>query len=173
MVFLWNSNLNFLITYSIIYLSILYVYISYRYKVIKGKLLVIGRNPNNKSNFYIGLIGGFLFLIWGVFTRNSSISFLGFKNEFYFGVLMILNSLMPIQKKIVQISNRTMTYFEFVGWTEWSLSKIDRVLITNERLVFERGNTSLEITIEEDELATLNQIKEFLKQKMDNKMVLE
>lgn len=173
MVFLWDSDLRFLITYSIVYLFFLYDYISYRYKVLKGKLLVIGRNPNSKSNFYIGFIGGFLFVIWGIFNRNSSLSFFGLGNEFYFGVLCIIMSLIPTSRKIVQISNKTMIYFEEIFWSEWPLRKIDRVLITNERLVFERGNKILEITIEENELAALNQIKEFLKPRMDDKLVIE
>lgn len=173
MVFLWDSDLKFLITSCIAYLCYLYDYFSYRYKVLKGKLLVIGRNPDTKSNFYIGFIGGFLFVIWVIFDRNTTLSFFGLDSKLFLGVLYIIMSLIPINRKIVQISNKTMIYFKKIGWTEWSLSKIDSVLITNERLVFERGDEILEITIEENELATLNQIKEFLKPRMDDKLVIE
>lgn len=140
-------------------------------KIKNGSFLRIGKKKSKIWHSVMLLVIGILWVLFPTFFPDSSTQqWKGIDSIIFLGIVYVLASVFRIVNYTILIKERNIAFCEFMNQSEWSISKIDQVLIKNNNVSFYKNDRKKEFIIDDNELPKL---KQFLIEKFKEKLIID
>lgn len=141
-----------------------------RFKIKNGTFLRIGKKKRKIWNSVMFLVIGIIWILLGIFTTHSYLHWKGIDSKIFLGILFISASILRIENYTILIKGRNIAFNEFMEQSEWSISKIDKVVMNNNNVSFFKNEHKKEFIIDDYEMSKL---KQFLIEKFNDRLIIE
>jgi hypothetical protein len=136
----------------------------------KGTFIKIGKNKSKIWNSVMFLVIGIIWILLGTYGSHSYLHWKGIDNKIFLGILFISASILRIENYTILIKGSNIAFNDFMEQSEWSISKIDKVIMNNNNVSFFKNERKKEFIIDDYEMPKL---KQFLKEKFNDRLIIE
>lgn len=141
-----------------------------RFKIKNGIYIRIGKKKSKIWNSFMFLVLGIILIFLGIYSNHSNLHWKGIDNKIFLGILLISARILRIENYTILIKGRKIAFKDFMEQSEWSISKIDKVVLNNNIVSFFKNERKKEFFIDEYEMPKLKQI---LIEKFNNRLIIE
>ncbi|MDX1829328.1 MAG: hypothetical protein R3342_07260 [Lutibacter sp.] len=136
------------------------------------KYFSFGINKKWRLNLFIGIILGFLILVWGLLVNQSSFSFRGIDSKVFLGMYIILLSIFGVNKHLIHLTKRAIIFQDASIFiiNKWEFEKIDQIVLWQNKIEIIRNQENHSFTLKDSEIKELSDL---MREKLGEKFIIK